>query len=202
MNEQYIPACCKGSLCSFFVFFVCMFAFIIFHSSSLSNVDKIPTFLYIRGSSVNWLKLHKLLRGREGLRWAEIWWCRLHPTPIHSRHPTASHHWCPPVSSLSFLPRPGPFSLLHPEWSKSISPVLFQPCCPSLAWLPQSLGVSFSDWLMLCPLTVWILWHLPQPPPHWFLPICPTAAPMAPPDKRPYTNPRHLSMTSSCLSLS
>lgn len=163
-------------LCVHF-FFLYMFAFIIFHSSSLSNVDKILTSLYIRGSSSNHLQLQKLQAG-EGFQWAEIWQHRFCPTSIHSHHRTASHHCCPPASLLTFIPPSSPFSLLHPEWSGNISLLLSQSCCPSLLCLPQSLCVALSDWLMLHPLAMSIPWC---PFPHGFPLIYQILALMAPP---------------------
>ena len=86
-----------------------------------------------------------------------------------------------PICLLDFIPPPSPFSLLNPDWSNYISPLCCQPCCPSLACLPQSLCVAISDWLILCPLSMSISWHPPRPPPHWFLSICQISALMTPP---------------------
>lgn len=77
------------------LFFLCMFAFIIFHSSPLSNLDKDPYSSYISEEVLLIGSNSKTSTSSiEGLWWAKIWQCSFCPTSIYFRHHMPSHHGC------------------------------------------------------------------------------------------------------------
>lgn len=153
-----------------FILFLYMFSFIIFHSYSLSNVDKNPTSLYIRGSSTNWLQLQNYAKqGKvsDELRFGSIGSVPHPSTPSIAQRATIVAYLLPYLySSLqSFL-----FIASRMIWQ--YKPVIF----PAL--LPKPC-VAFSDWLSL--IVNSLTPFPPIIPPHWFLPIYQILALMEPP---------------------
>lgn len=173
-----------------------MFAFIIFHSSSLSNVDKDRCSSYTSEEALligsNSKPAHRGRKGSDELRFGSGY-C---PTTIRFCHPMPSH----PVALLSpRLDSPPPVpSLYCIQNNRNVWTWYF-----ASRHSPQRLCVAiFSGGLMLCPLLMSILWYPPQAWPHQFLLICQTAALVAPPLTEVPISTKCLLMTSPCLFLS
>lgn len=69
-----------------FSFFLCMFTFIIFHSSSLSNVDKDSYSYMYQRTFCSLVQTPKPTPGGEGLWWARWWRFCPHPSTSATPH--------------------------------------------------------------------------------------------------------------------